>query len=170
MLIELKLKTQAQLYNSLDPAPFHERDLDADAADYIREAMQELHAHAKVKLVIHLQEAAAPDTVRDVSDAIHHYFEYRARTRQMELKQLLRIGRISLVVGLAFMAFCFELSQLLAGSDNTFASISREGLIIIGWVAMWRPIDIFLYSWWPIRGEIRLYQRIARLDIEVKGL
>lgn len=169
MLVELKLKTQAQLYNSLDPAPFHERDLDADAADYIREAMQELHAHEKVKLVVHLQEAPGSGTADEVRDAIRHYFGYRARTRQMELKQLLRIGRISLVVGLAFMAFCFELSQLLADSNSTFASISREGLIIIGWVAMWRPIDIFLYSWWPIRSEIKLYERIASMEIEVNS-
>jgi hypothetical protein len=33
--IEINLNRLSQLFNSLDPSPFHERDLDRDAADYI---------------------------------------------------------------------------------------------------------------------------------------
>jgi hypothetical protein len=34
--------------------------------------------------------------------------------------------------------------------------IIRESLLIGGWVAMWRPMEILLYDWWPIRAEARL--------------
>jgi hypothetical protein len=33
--IELNLSRLNQLFNSLDPSPFHERDLDQDAEEYI---------------------------------------------------------------------------------------------------------------------------------------
>jgi len=32
-LIEIGLKSISQLFNSLDPSPFHQKDLDADAED-----------------------------------------------------------------------------------------------------------------------------------------
>lgn len=44
-LIEINLNEPAQLFNSLDPSPFHERDLDADAAEYLINAFRELHGH-----------------------------------------------------------------------------------------------------------------------------
>ncbi|HYF36884.1 MAG TPA: hypothetical protein VD994_16425 [Prosthecobacter sp.] len=34
-LIEVKLTELAQLFNSMDPSPSHERDLDQDAEDFI---------------------------------------------------------------------------------------------------------------------------------------
>jgi hypothetical protein len=34
-LIELKLSGLNQLFNSMDPSPFHERDLDHDAEEFI---------------------------------------------------------------------------------------------------------------------------------------
>ena len=44
----------------------------------------------------------------------------------------------------------------------------QESLIILGWVAIWRPMNIFLYDWWPIRAEARLLDRLARMDVQVR--
>ena len=46
-LIEIKLSETNQLFNSMDPSPFRERDLDPDAAAYIMDALRELHGHAQ---------------------------------------------------------------------------------------------------------------------------
>jgi hypothetical protein len=46
--------------------------------------------------------------------------------------------------------------------------IIAEGLLIMGWVAMWRPIETFLYDWWPIRRHRALLTQIARMPIEVR--
>jgi hypothetical protein len=37
----------------------------------------------------------------------------------------------------------------------------------MGWVAMWRPISIFLYEWWPIRDALLTYESLGVVDIEV---
>jgi len=47
------------------------------------------------------------------------------------------------------------------------AEVFRESLLIGGWVAMWRPLEIFLYDWWPIRAEVRLYDRLAAMPVRV---
>ena len=47
-----------------------------------------------------------------------------------------------------------------------FAEIAGEGLMIIGWVMLWQPLEIFLYGWWPLLGSIRLYQRLEIIPVE----
>ena len=42
--------------------------------------------------------------------------------------------------------------------------------VIGGWVAMWRPLEIFLYDWWPIRGEKLRFARMARMPVQIRYL
>ena len=49
------------------------------------------------------------------------------------------------------------------------ADVLRESLLTGGWVAMWRPIEIFLYDWWPIRDERRLRERLSGMPIRIVG-
>ena len=37
--------------------------------------------------------------------------------------------------------------------DTRFARMASESLLIGGWVAMWRPLEVFIYDWWPVRAE-----------------
>jgi hypothetical protein len=34
---------------------------------------------------------------------------------------------------------------------------------------MWRPIQIFLYDWWPLRNTIRTYERLAEIPVEIRA-
>jgi hypothetical protein len=45
--------------------------------------------------------------------------------------------------------------------------ILRETLAIGGWVSMWRPLEIFLYDWWPIREEARHSDRLAAMPVRL---
>jgi hypothetical protein len=48
------------------------------------------------------------------------------------------------------------------------AHFIEEGFIIIGWVAYWRPLEIFLYDWWPLAQQRKLYRRIAAAPVAVR--
>ena len=96
------------------------------------------------------------------------YFAYRAKLNGLEFRHLLKQGRTSLIIGLAFLAACMLTSQLLRHRAGTLPIILREGLIIAGWVAMWRPMEIFLYEWWPLLRKGRLYQKLSRMHVEVR--
>ncbi|MGE0114313.1 MAG: hypothetical protein AB7T07_05450 [Steroidobacteraceae bacterium] len=164
-LIEIKLREMRQLFNNLDPAPFHEKDLDASAEEYIVSAVRELGIRQRNKLVIYLP--ATPDAEAGaIPAAIHHYFDYRARQTGNELQQLLRFGAISLLIGLAFLCLCLLLRELLTG--RTASQIVTEGLLIVGWVALWRPLEVFLYEWWPIRRRQLGFMYIAGMPVEVR--
>ena len=158
-----------QLFNSMDPSPFPERDLDDDAEEFIVSWAQEFPRRDPVSLVIQVnQTPAQPDAQHLVETSVHHYFAYRSRLKRLELRHLLKEGRTSLFIGLTFLAACMITSQLLRRQEGTLAIVLREGLIIAGWVAMWRPMEIFLYAWWPLLRTGRLYEKLSRMRVEVR--
>jgi hypothetical protein len=88
---------------------------------------------------------------------------------EREQRELFRIGRRSLAIGIFVLACCLTASQTLAPfiPNTTLARVIEESLIIVGWVANWRPLEIYLYDWWPIRRNIGLYRRIATATVTV---
>lgn len=169
-LIEIRLNSLQQLFNTFDPAPFHEKDLDHDAEEYIMGSADDLPLSAPLKLVFYLppEQIALAETVK-LPDSIHNYFEYRLNAARRRLRFQLRDGRIALVIGLMFLFVCLSLRQLAyALPQGTASEVLAEGLLISGWVAMWRPLEIFLYEWWPIRRNCRIYAKLAAIPVEVR--
>ncbi len=170
-LIEISLRRIQQLFNSLDPSPFHEKDLDADAEEYIYGAAREFHIATPLKLVFHLPESeAAIAHAMKLPDSIHGYFAYRRDSTSRDLRFLMRQGRLSLLIGLGFLAVCLTLRALLFLPPATPGeTILAESLVITGWVAMWRPIQIFLYDWWPLRRRVRVFDKLASIPIDIRA-
>ena len=114
-LIEIRVDRLAQLFHTLDPFPFREKDLDQDA-------------------------------------------------------ELFRVGRRSLAIGIPILVACFILARLAAGylSANPVQRLVEESLLILGWVANWRPLEIFLYDWWPLARRRDLYRRLAAAAVELR--
>ena len=169
-LIEVRLREVSQLFNSMDPSPFHERDLDADAEEFIISWALEHPRASRLKLVVHLVKAPAEDgPTATVRQAVHHYFAYRARLNWLEFKELMRQGRTSLIVGFTFLAVCFATAQFVSRlGTSTWHELTREGLTISGWVAMWRPLQIYLYDWWPLRRRGAIFRKLSVMDVEVR--
>ena len=78
--IEISLNRLTQLFNSFDPSPFRERDLDREAEDYIVGSAEEASQQRPLALVIHLPADQMPASgLPDLREAIHNYFAYRPR-------------------------------------------------------------------------------------------
>jgi hypothetical protein len=170
--INIRLLTLQQLFNSFDPSPFHNKDLDADAHEYIVGSVDEHSLQKNLKLVIEIpgDELKGADA-STLPDAIHNYFSYRAEEVRRKIRFLMREGRSALLIGLSFLVVCTSLRQLtMSFAEPQFAEPLSEGLLILGWVAMWRPIQIFLYDWWPVRHNGRLYAKLAVIPVEVRAL
>ena len=168
--IEISLNRLTQLFNSFDPSPFHERDLDREAEDYIVGSAEEASHQRPLALVIHLPADQMPTSgLPDLREAIHNYFAYRYDQESRRLRLLFRDGRLALVIGLAFLFCCVLLRELASSFGNDAASdIFGEGMLIIGWVAMWRPLEIFLYEWVPIRRRCRILMKLAKMQVIVQ--
>jgi hypothetical protein len=166
--ISLKLREMNQLFNSMDPSPFVEKDLDDDAEEFIVSWAQEFSSDAPIRLRIYLEQWPAEDPKELIKAAIHNHFAHRAKITDLDFKRLLKQGRTSLFIGLAFLSLCLILGKVLLSREmSTWARIAREGLTIAGWVAMWRPMEIYLYDWWPLRRRSRIYAKLSHLPVEV---
>jgi hypothetical protein len=168
-VIEVRVAQLRQLFNAIDPSPFRERDLDPRAEEFIVEWARDLPRDAPLALRVHLARAAGPaDEVTRLGEAIHQYFKARTAGSRRSLRELFRRGRISLLIAVAFLGVSLTLSNLIGSVDNRFAAVLREGLLIGGWVAMWRPLEVFLYDWWPILGEVRLLDRLSVMAVQIE--
>ena len=168
--LRLSVRASEQLFNSFDPSPFYEKDLDAAAENFLVSWARELHPHADLRLTLYVKTPPAePQPERWLVQAIHHNFAERARLTRAELRALLRQGRASLAIGVAFLVACLLLAQFLATVlTGVVPQLFREGLTIVGWVAMWRPLQIYLYEWWPLLQKQRLYARMSRMPVELR--
>src|SRR5215469_8797511 len=72
--IRLKLHDANQLFNSMDPSPFIEKDLDADAEEFIVTWAQEFPRDDPVRLHIYLEQCLAEDPKEAIKTAVHNYF------------------------------------------------------------------------------------------------
>lgn len=166
--IALHVASVQNLFDSLDPAPFRHRDLDPKVERYIVESARELPPRQPLALVVHLGHSADGDAAL-LQRAVREYFEQRAVAERRALRHLLRNGRISLAIGLFVLAVAIVLGDLVSGlvGRYDYGEIIAHSLLIGGWVALWRPLEIFLYDWWPIRAEARLYDRLSAMPVRV---
>jgi hypothetical protein len=170
-LIEIRVNDIAQLFHTLDPFPFREKDLADEAEDYIVSWAREMPGNRPFKIVVHIPDnESQKGALRDFVEAFNRYFVGRAVVIQHDLNELFRIGRHSLLIGAPILVVCFLLAHL-AGSYLTEPALRRlaeESFLILGWVANWRPLEIFLYDWWPLAHRRDLYHRLSAATVEAK--
>jgi hypothetical protein len=168
--IELRIEEISQLFQTLDPFPFREKDLDADAEEFIVSWARELPPDQPLKIIVHLPEAqASSPEARELNAALTRYFDYRAQATARELRELFRIGRRALSIGLTVLSLCVITSQAVtARLTSSLGRFLDESLTIFGWVANWRPIEIFFYDWWPIVRRRNLYRRLSAAQVELR--
>jgi hypothetical protein len=168
--IEVRVGEIRQLLNSMDPSPFRERDLDPKAEAFIVDWARELRRDAPLALVVRVsRDAPTAEDVGALREAVREYFAHSAAETRTRLRQLFRTGRWTLLIGLAFVAAANLIGDLVADliGRYQYGRFLHESIVIGAWVALWRPMEIFLYDWWPILGEARLFDRLSAMRVEV---
>jgi hypothetical protein len=168
-VIEIRVSEIAQLFHTLDPYPFREKDLDREAEEYIVGWARELPRDRPFRIIVHFPDDEAQSRLaRELQEAFGRYFADRATAIQGDLKELLRIGRKSLTIGLAILIGCLLSAHFVAGYfvEAPFRRMAEESFLILGWVANWRPLEIFLYDWWPLARRRDLYRRLSKAALE----
>jgi hypothetical protein len=168
--IEIRIEKITQLFHSLDPFPFRQRDLDSDVEEFIVGWARELPPDKPLRIVVHLPETeASTPEAHEVSAAIAQYFGYRARIIALDLRELFRVGRRAMAIGLTVLSFSVITGQTIVNlAPGPIGRVIEESLLIFGWVANWRPIEIFLYEWWPIVRRRNLYQRLSAAHVKLR--
>jgi hypothetical protein len=170
LCIDLVVKQVRQLFDLRDPAPFKERDLDPGVVEYLRESLTEIPRAAEVKLDVWISDEAEPSLEEQaIRDAILGYFRGALQQLRGQLIAHMRQGQVTLFVGVVVLTVMLTAAKGIEVTPGAPAwrELAKEGLTIGAWVAIWRPVEHFLYDWWPFLQERRLLLRLAALGVEV---
>jgi hypothetical protein len=105
VLIEMSLSSVIQLFNTFDPAPFHEKEMDINAENYIVDTVKDFPGKTDFKIVFYL-----PDNILDTKEAmeipraIRAHFEYKTLMQRRKLRERYIYGQFTFIVGVSFLA------------------------------------------------------------------
>lgn len=165
LVIDIAAGKVEDLYNNFDRhTPYVKKELNRGLAEYIIDSVGEI---GKEDFVIQfsLTELPASDLIARVETSIHDYFSY---LKELELRELARMTRSSLVlllVGALFLFMSIWISQKTAGLESITIHVFVQGLTVAAWVSLWNAIAAFLIHWAPHRLRIKMYERIARAPL-----
>ncbi|MEZ4744013.1 MAG: hypothetical protein R3B45_16460 [Bdellovibrionota bacterium] len=169
LVIEIVLNDFHNLFDQRDPAPFREKDLDDDAVDYIVGSVKEMSIKRLGKLKVYLKQQVNSDLELMIVSAIHSFFDYEADFMSLKIREILQLGTKSLVIGISFLTFAVFVASTVKDISNDFWRLFlKEGMLLMGWVSMWKPLNIFLYEWWPMADTRKIYKCLSNVKVEVK--
>lgn len=165
--IHVRLRSAGDLFNCLDPSPLVERDLDDIIEDYVVDSVSDAPRRAALRLCLHLPgEAARTADAGALQASVRNYFAFLHDRQAHRLRRFLRESRRQALAGLFFLAACITGSQLVSAlGPDLAAPLISEGLIILGWVANWKPLSAFLYDWRPLRQQMNTYKRLSEAGL-----
>jgi hypothetical protein len=167
--IQVRIHELRQLFNSIDPSPFRERDLDPDCEEFIVSWARELPPDRELRLEIRIEREQPPAALAaEVAPAVRSHFARAAGLQDLRRRRIVREGRLHLAIGLVTLVATISAAALVPVETlGTAGEILRESLIIAGWVVMWHPLEVLLYGIWPVVRERRLLERLARADVRL---
>lgn len=165
-MVNIYVRDLSQLFNSLDPSPFWDRDLDREAADFIEGEFSDKLSADAWNLYVHAHgDGTSP---ADLQTAIENYYGRMASSARRALRDHLWSSQWTLVGGVLVFLLSMGLRTLLGHLLGRLPQILDEGLIILAWLALWRPAEMLLYGWMPLRRRQRLYERLTGIRVFVR--
>lgn len=172
-IIHLRLASLAEAFDRLDPAPLPEKRLSPAVMAYVISRAEEAKEDQPLTIVAHLpDDAIGPRRAQILADAFHLCFHQRSDWERDERHEVFRTGRQFMVIGVAVFGLIWLALwgvQQISLSPG-LRSFIEDSSVILAWVIIWRPAEIFLYDWLPIRKRRRLFDRIAAAPVRVEPL
>lgn len=165
--VSVHVHTLAQMFNSLDPSPFWDRDLDRAAAEFIEGEFSDKRGAGHWHLSVHASEG--PDLTAELRTAVGRYYQRLAGSTGRLLREQIRLGQLSLLGGSGIFLLSMSARRILVSLlPHGMSRLLDEGLIILAWLALWRPAESLVYGWVPLWRRRRLYQRLAAMRVSVR--
>lgn len=167
--IEVRVKDAHRLFDQRDPAPFREKDLDENFVEYIYSSIREFSVATPIKIIIYIEEIEYPTvSQKAIREAIHSYFGYQIDLQTRNIKSYWKRAQLFLLIGLFILIICIISAQNISvqSTPNLF-SVLREGLIIFGWISIWKPIEVILFDWYPPFEKLRYYKKLHLAEIDI---
>ncbi len=166
--IDIRLHHPGQLFESLDPSPFRDKALDRNAEAYLIECVGELPSRAAFTLRLHGPAALAGD-LEQIGAGLHRHFALAHAQALRRHRRRARIARVAMLFGVAVLGGALLLRALVSEWGGTGGEILAEGLLILAWVALWRPAEMLIFDSWEQRSEHQVLSALSRAPLSLQA-
>lgn len=165
-VVRIRVRQLSQLFNSLDPSPFWDRDLDGEAANFIEQEFSDRLSAETWRLVVQVHEGGTGS--EELQTALKSHYLRQANSARLGMREHLLVGQFALVGGVLVFLASMAVRALLRNSWSGISTWLDEGLVVLAWLALWRPSEALLYGWVPYYRKRRRYERLARIHVAVR--
>jgi hypothetical protein len=170
--IKLYLNEITHLFTPPDFDPFAHQPVFVSGLEAAANEIKMANRRSEHRLVLYLPaETITPELEQTIRQALDHYCSYKLEESRREVTLLRWEGFEALQTGLIFMAVCLFISLYVSKQETIpeyLQTFVGQGLSVVGWVSMWKPIDIFLYQWWPHWQSRFVYDKIKRAELVIR--
>lgn len=172
--VTLRLTAIHNLFQTHEIDPFLGDNIEESGIDQLLDALKarrRVASHVD-RIVIRLPERAIePDLVAKVRAALIAYCNAQIRLCEQKKREIHLQAERTLPIGFLFLGVSIALSvasEALLGSSAGLGRVLSEGFIVVGWVGLWRPAELLLYEWRPYARDIRLYEQIKAMEVDIQ--
>jgi hypothetical protein len=170
--LDVHLDAIEQLANS---SPFDSRRrwvFEDPAIDYMADELRAARGWRTAHVRVHLppEVVAEKEAERVVRSTLSLYCRATLRHLDNEIGGIKRQVLRTLWFGIGILVAALTLAFLIERASSMPSVLSdylTEGLFIIGWVAAWFPIDMALYSRWPMYRDKKIYRTLMTASVEI---
>jgi hypothetical protein len=167
--IKIHLNDISDLYAQTEIDPFNQEEIYNTGIEYIYEELKKKSLREKVTTTIYLPKDSFDDsTHQTIKHSLKKYCNHMIERNNVDLINLRWEAIKAFQTGLLFLAACLFLSAVFKQTTflPSFLKIFlTEGLLIVGWVSMWHPIELSLYEWWPYKRENKIFKTIRDMEL-----
>lgn len=166
-IVDIRVASIDRLFDNRDPAPFRDRDLDPSLVEYLIDVGEDLISTERFRVVFWLEKACAPG---EAEAAYRAHFEYELERLQRKRRRQIRAGWIALAIAVVAIIALVGLGELVTRVvGGTLGAGLKEGLVISGWVLMWKPVEALVYDGIPWRRQRRVLRKLLAGNIEIRS-
>jgi hypothetical protein len=164
--IDVRVGKVQQLFDNRDPAPFLARDLDPHLVEYLRDSAEDLLGEDTVRVVFWLETPCTPGALET---AYRGHFAFLLEQIRRHRRRRRRTGEVALALAFLLLAALQSLAQLVSTTvSGPVGAGLGEGMVIMSWVFMWRPVEVLFFDWIPVRHERKIVSKLLQAPIEVR--
>jgi len=162
----IRLDSINDLFWPFDARPVADRTLSEDARWHLLDEWDRLRDARPSSLTIYAPASDRPDTDESaVRTAIHRSLE-KAAGPLRRVDPLSRQEMVAIRIGILFLFLSIVVSTAIDRvSDDVITEGISQGILVIGWVALWRPAERFIVEVVPHFFNKRRIGEFAGIDV-----
>ena len=170
--VTVRVEDINDLFISSEPRPFSSEPNYWPVLEHMFQTIRPRNANRPKRLkVLVADESPTPSLETDTKAAIRRWSDLRIEGERNEVAYHRKEGIYKLMLGLCFLAACLVLNEAATNADflpKFLQDYFATGFEILGWVALWSPVGILVYEWWPHSHNIAVYEHIADMDVDLE--